>query len=75
MSATDQMSPEDSDSGIYDYDMTNDTDQFSCNLIGLIVDQGGDKPGKLREFEKLSRSQGNLNFCRKNLENSGKMKL
>ena len=32
------------------------------------------KPGKLREFEKLSKSQGNLNFCRKNLENSGKMK-
>ena len=23
------------------------------------------KPGKLREFEKLSKSQGNLNFCRK----------
>ena len=32
------------------------------------------KPGKLGEFEKLSKSQGNLNFCRKNLENSGKMK-
>ena len=32
------------------------------------------KPGKLKEFEKLSKSQGNLNFCRKNLENSGKMK-
>ena len=31
------------------------------------------KPGKLREFEKLSKSQGNLNFCGKNL-NSGKMK-
>ena len=33
------------------------------------------KPGKLREFENLSKSQGNLDFCRKNLENSGKMKL
>ena len=32
------------------------------------------KPGKLREFEKLSKSQGNLNFCRKNLEISGNMK-
>ena len=40
--------------------------------------QGGHKSGKhgkLWEFEKLSKSQGNLNFCRKNLENSGKMKL
>ena len=36
------------------------------------------KPGKLRAFEKLSESQkktqGNLDFCRKILENSGKMK-
>ena len=32
------------------------------------------KPGKLRAFEKLSESQGNLDFCRKNLENSGKIK-
>ena len=45
------------------------------------INQGGHKPGKhgkpgkLKEFEKLSKSQGNLNFCRKNLENSGKMKL
>ena len=34
------------------------------------------KPEKLREFEKLSKSQGklkrNLNFCWKNPENSGK---
>ena len=47
-------------------------------MISKTVDQGGQKhgkPGKLREFEKLSKSQGNLNFCRKNLENSGKMKL
>ena len=29
-------------------------------------------PGKLREFEKLSKSRGNLNSDRKNLENSGK---
>ena len=32
------------------------------------------KPGKLREFVKLLKTQGNFNFCRKNLENSGKMK-
>ena len=25
------------------------------------------------KFEKLSKSQGNLNFCRKNLENSGNL--
>ena len=34
----------------------------------LDIEQGGHKPGKLREFEKLSESrgnQGNLNFCRK----------
>ena len=42
--------------------------------------KGGHKPGKpgklgkLREFEKLSKSQGTLNFRMKNLENSGKMK-
>ena len=37
--------------------------------------QGGHKPGKpgkLREFDKLLKTQGNLNFCIKNLENSGK---
>ena len=48
-----------------------------------IIEQGGHKPGKhgkpgkLKECEKLLKSQktqGNLNFCRKNLENSGKMK-
>ena len=27
-----------------------------------------------REFEKLSKPRGNLNFCRKKLKNSGKMK-
>ena len=36
------------------------------------------KPGKLREFEKLSKSQGKRReiwtFVGKNLENSGKMK-
>ena len=48
--------------------------------------QGGHRPGKhgkpgklTREFEKLSESQaknqGNLNFCRKSLENSEKMKI
>ena len=26
------------------------------------VNQGGHKPGKLREFEKLSKTQGNLSF-------------
>ena len=36
--------------------------------------QGDQKPGKLREFVKLLKTQGNFNFCRKNLENSGKMK-
>ena len=36
--------------------------------------QGDHKPGKLREFLKLLKSLGNFNFCRKNLENSGKMK-
>ena len=44
--------------------------------LAMIV-QGGHKhrkPGKLREFETLSESQGSLNFCRKNLEKSGKMK-
>ena len=40
----------------------------------FMSEQGGHKPAKLREFEKLSESQGNLNFCRKNLENSGKLK-
>ena len=34
--------------------------------------QGGHKPGKLREFEKLSIS-GKFEFLKKNLENSGKM--
>ena len=29
---------------------------------------------KRREFVKLLKSQGNFNFCRKNLENPGKMK-
>ena len=57
---------------------------FLQTTLGLSSDQGGHKPGKhgkpgkLREVEKLSKSgktQGNLNFCRKNLENSGKMKL
>ena len=32
------------------------------------------KHGERREFVKLLKSQGNFNFCRKNLENSGKMK-
>ena len=31
------------------------------------------KPGKLRESEKLSKSQGNSNFYGKILESSGKM--
>ena len=39
------------------------------------VVQCGHKSGKLREFEKLGKSQGNLNFVGKNLENSGKMKF
>ena len=45
-----------------------------CKLQGGHRPGKHGKPGKLREFEKLSKSQGNLNFCRKNLENSGKMK-
>ena len=45
--------------------------------------QGGHRPEqhgfpeRLGEFEKLSKSQGNsgnLDFCRKNLENSGRIK-
>ena len=49
-------------------------------VVVLMVTQGGHKPGrpgKLREFESVrisGKTQGNLNFCRKNLENSGKMK-
>ena len=44
---------------------------------------GGHKPGKrgkpgnsgnLKNCENLRKTQGNLNFCGKNLENSGKMK-
>ena len=59
---------------------------LTVNLVWAFL-QGGHKPGKhgkrgvFREFEKLSKSQensgkilGNLNFCIKNLENSGKMK-
>ena len=37
------------------------------------------KPGKFKEFEKLSKSQGKLReicvFVGKNLENSGEMKI
>ena len=43
--------------------MTNEDEQ----------NQGGHKPGKLREFEKLSKTQGNLSFLYDSLENSGKM--
>ena len=32
------------------------------------------KPEKLREFEKLSKSRGNLNFFSEKPGNSGKMK-
>ena len=51
--------------------------------MAAAIEQGGHKPGKhgkpgkLREFEKLSKSQesqGNLNLCRKKPGNSGKMK-
>ena len=49
-------------------------------LVGVfkIIEQGGHKPGKpgkLREFEKLSKSQGNLNFCRKTWKTQGKCKI
>ena len=30
--------------------------------------------GNLTNYENLRKTQGNLNFCGKNLENSGKMK-
>ena len=30
------------------------------------------KPGKLRDFEKLSKTQGNLNFCIKTWKTQGK---
>ena len=35
------------------------TKQLS-SLLTKILTQGGHKPGKLREFEKLSKSQGKL---------------
>ena len=46
-----------------------------------VKDQGGHKPGKrgkpgkLREFEKLSESQGNVNFCRKAWSSQRKCKI
>ena len=46
-----------------------------------IQNQGGHepgkhgKPGRLREFEKLSKSQGNLNLCRKTWKTQGKWKV
>ena len=57
---------------------------FSYCFLEIIVggqnQQGGHKPGKHWEFEKLSESQGQLRensdksqFLKKNLENSGKM--
>ena len=56
---------------------------FSGNYCRCKKKQGGHKPGKhgkLREFEKLSGSQGKLSensgksqFLKKNLENSGKL--
>ena len=59
-------------------------DSFEKLLIAQVMtdhhSQGGHrhgKPGKLREFEKFAKisgkTQGNLNFYGKNLENSGKM--
>ena len=47
-------------------------------LQNYLLEQGGHKPGKhgkpekLREFEKLSKSQGNFNFCRKTWKTQGK---
>ena len=57
---------------------------FSLLFLEIIVggqnQQGGHKPGKHWEFEKLSESQGQLRenseksqFLKKNLENSAKM--
>ena len=49
--------------------------------MNSVVNQGGHKPGKhgkpgkLREFKKLSKSQGNLNFYRKNWKTQGKCKI
>ena len=44
----------------------------------LVILQGGHKPGKHGKPGKLKetlwKTEGNLNFCRKHLENSGKMK-
>ena len=37
--------------------------------------RGGHKPGKLREFEKLSKTQGNLNFHRKTWKTHGKLRI
>ena len=52
--------------------------------LQYIAQQGGHKPGKhgkpekVRELKNIVRvsgkTQGNLSFCRKNLENSGKIK-
>ena len=48
----------------------NALDKTWENYFWEMLSQGGHisgkhgKPGKLREFEKLSRSQGNFNFCR-----------
>ena len=54
-------------------------DNFQNAYLTLNIKQGGHrpgkhgKPGKLREFEKFLKSQGNLLSLQKNLENSGKM--
>ena len=52
---------------------------LSCSIIqqnmGQTFFRMATKPGKLKEFEKLSESQGNLNFCRKAWKIQGKCKV
>ena len=55
-------------------------DMNKCgNHVQRFVLQGGHKPGKLREFEKLLKSQGKLReifyFCRKSWKTQGKYKI